>query len=367
MKDLQYWVWLNTVEAVGSRRFFQLLEKFHSPKAVWEASVEELSSVRELNKQVVNNIEISRKIFDLEAELEFAAKHDIVVITYEDARYPKLLKTIYDPPPVIYVKGNVDILQNMCISVVGSRKATVYGEMVTKKLVAGLVQHGIIIVSGLARGIDTFVHKAALAGNGHTIAVLGCGLDICYPPENKGLFEDIYNTGAVITTYPFGTKPQKHNFPARNRLISGISLGTLVIEAGKTSGALITVDFALEQGREVFAVPGSILSPSSIGANLLIKQGAKIVLDANDIIEELGLEESLTDKTRQEVVKGRIYEELNLEDRLVLEAVHAEPQHVDRITRETGLSIEQVISSLTRLELTGLVKGLQGQMFVRVY
>jgi DNA processing protein len=355
------------VDTVGSRRYFLLLEKFDSPKAVWEASVEELLSVRGLNKQVVSNIDRSRKGFDLQAELKVAREHDVAIIPYTDARYPELLRTIYDPPPVIYVKGNTDILQGVCIGVVGSRKATAYGEMVTRKLVTGLAQQGIVIVSGLARGIDSFAHKAALAANGFTIAILGCGMDVCYPPENKRLFEDICSRGAVITTYPFGTRPQKQTFPARNRLISGISLGTLVVEAGERSGALITADFALEQGREVFAVPGSILSLNSLGTNRLIKQGARVAVDASDIIEELGLKGPLTQRNECNSASEDITMELSLSERLVLNAVCLEPKHINRIVRETGLSTEQVSSSLIRLELAGQVKGLQGQMFARVY
>lgn len=366
MKELEYWVWLNAVEAVGSRRFFQLLEKFQSPKAVWEASVEELSNVPNINMQVVANIDNSRREFDLRAEFELAKKYDVEIIAYADGRYPELLRTIYDPPPVIYVKGDASILNEVCISVVGSRKATEYGRMVTNKLVTELVQEGIVIVSGLARGIDTYAHKAALESNGLTVAVLGCGIDICYPHENKGLFESICKSGAVMTTHPFGTRPQKHNFPARNRLISGISLGTIVVEAGERSGALITADFALEQGREVFAVPGSILSPASAGANRLIKQGARVVMDATDVLEELGLERRSGEERRVDSASEEIQIDLSLDETLVLNALCFEPKHVNTVVRETGLSTKQVSSSLVRLELAGMVKGLQGNMFVRV-
>ena len=281
---------LNMVEGIGSIRLKALLEEFKTPESIIKARFSDLIKVKGISKNIAENITSCESTYNIDKELELIKAQGVKVLTVFDKSYPKILKEIYDPPIVLYVKGTLSDKDALSLGVVGSRKCSQYGIKATKELVASLKDYEITIVSGLARGIDSVAHKAALENKLRTIAVLGSGLGCIYPLENAKLANDITLSGAVISEFPMRTKPLKHNFPRRNRIISGLSKGVVVIEAAQRSGALITVDFALEQGRDVFAMPGPVDSESSYGTNRLIKQGAKLIDSAKDILPELGLE-----------------------------------------------------------------------------
>lgn len=272
--DLTYWVALSSVEGVGSVSYRNLLAKFGSPDRVFEATRRELEQTAGLNHKTAGNIKDFRGWERARSECARAAQEGVSIITVKDPLYPERLRNIYDYPPLLYMKGTLQA-DDIPVAVVGSRSASPYGRYVTERLCRELALRGVTIVSGLARGIDTCAHRGALSARGRTIAVLGCGIDVIYPPENRKLHGSITDSGAVVTEYSFGTEPNRPNFPARNRIISGMSLGVLIVEAGEKSGSLITARCALEQGREVFAVPGSIDLPGSRGTNQLIRQGGK--------------------------------------------------------------------------------------------
>ncbi|MDD5038026.1 MAG: DNA-processing protein DprA, partial [Dehalococcoidales bacterium] len=274
----------------------------------------------------------------------------VKALTFHDPDYPARLKEIYDYPPLLYIRGSLIPQDEWCLSVVGTRRTTVYGRQVTEEIVADLVRSKITIVSGLAKGIDSVAHQSALESGGRSIAVFGCGLDTVYPSENANLARRIMQQGALISEYPLGTKPKAENFPRRNRIMSGLSLGVLVIEAGETSGAIITAHLALEQDREVFAIPGSILSPASKGTNKLIQEGAKLVRDSTDILEEL----NLTAVARQIEMKELI--PTSDTESLLLKQLGAEPTYIDQVCRSSGLPIATVSSTLAMMELKGLIK-----------
>ena len=288
MKNVEeklYWIWLSLIPNLGIKRKQILLARYKSPKKIYNASKEELLKINGLGEKLVETILDLKIRKNVNNHLKYLKENDIDIIPITDNKYPKILKEIYDPPISLYIKGNKEILNEKSIAIVGCRDATSYGKKVAKYFSYNLSKKGINIVSGLARGIDSYSHIGCIvANNGKTIAVLGNGLDIVYPKENKYLMQEIIRRGgAIISEYPLGTKPEKRNFPARNRIISGISDGVIVVEAKEKSGTLITVDFALEQGRDVYVVPGNIDSINSVGTNDLIKQGAKIVTTYKDI------------------------------------------------------------------------------------
>ncbi len=284
--NLKYWIALKAVEGVGCVGFRTLLTAFGSPEAVFRASASTLQVLPGIGPKTADEICSFTDWRKAEQEVAQAGTLGVTIITCQDPLYPKNLLNIYDYPPFLYMKGSL-CPEEIGVAIVGSRLASTYGRYVTEKLSRELALKGITIVSGLARGIDSAAHRGALAGKGRTIAVLGSGLDIVYPPENEALAADIAAQGALVTEYPFGTPPNAPNFPARNRLISGISLGVVVVEAGEKSGSLITARIASEQGRSVFAVPGAIESAGSRGTNRLIKQGAKLIENVEDILEEI--------------------------------------------------------------------------------
>ena len=275
LKNKKYWIWFSNIENLGHIRGKALLEKFKNPERIYNAKKEELKNIKCIGEKLVRNIlnnEIKEKV---NKDLEYMEKHNIEILTIEDEEYPVNLKNIYDYPFCIYIKGNKKILNEKCIGIIGCREYSKYGEKCAKYFSYNLAKKGNVIVSGLAKGIDSFAHQGAVYAKGKTIAVIGSGLDIIYPTENIKLANEIIkNNGAIISEYPIGTKPLKINFPARNRIISGISNSLIVIEAKKQSGTLITVDFALEQGKDIYVVPGNIDSINSVGTNDLIKQGA---------------------------------------------------------------------------------------------
>lgn len=280
----KYWIWFSLIESLGSIRRKILLEKFKDPKEIYYAKRENLENVKGIGEKIISNI-LNRDIKEkVNKDIDYMKKNNIDFITIKDKEYPNTLRNIYDSPLYLYIKGNKEILNENCISIIGGREYSIYGKKCTKYFSQNLAREGKVIVSGLARGIDSFAHEGALEVEGKTIAVIGSGLDIMYPPENIKLANKIVETkGAIITEYPMGTKPLKINFPARNRIISGISDKILVIEAKKRSGTLITVDFALEQGKDIYVVPGNIDSINSVGTNDLIKQGARLITNYKEI------------------------------------------------------------------------------------
>ena len=286
-KNIKYWIWISILsDKVSLSTLHNLYEKYKSPKRIWKLGKKELLNCK-VNITEIKEILKFEYRQNIENYIYYMQKNNIKILTLNDEKYPKKLKEIYEPPFVLFAKGDISLLNKNCLAIVGCRLCSSYGREQAQKFSYYLSRKNFVIVSGLARGIDTWSHIGCLKGKGKTIAVLGSGLDVIYPPENKGVFEAIAKSGLVISEYIVGTKPSPKNFPRRNRIISGLSKGVLVIEAKKRSGSLITVDIALEQGREVFALPGNVNSKNSEGTNELIKQGAKIVTNIDDIIEEL--------------------------------------------------------------------------------
>jgi DNA processing protein len=345
---------------IGSIRLGKLLEFFGKPEDTINAPREKLTRIFGIGEKIAEQIH-SFNIENLEKELLLAKKYRIRIMTQDDADYPQNLKNIYDPPIVLYVKGELKPEDNLAIAVVGSRRASFYGLNSAEKFSRQLAEKGLTIVSGMARGIDTYAHQGALKAGGRTIAVIGSGFRHIYPQENMGLAEKIAQNGAVVSEFPMNTEPFKQNFPRRNRVISGLSLGTLVVEAAQNSGALITADFALEQGREVFALPGKVDSGTSFGTNGLIKQGAKLVTSPEDILEELNLETNVSG------IKCHVSGENNttIEENSLYSLLSNEPVSVDELVEKTNLAIPCVSDILLRLQLKKLVQQLPGKQFVR--
>jgi DNA processing protein len=348
-RELSYWVGFNIIPGIGRVKFSQLEKYFGKLESAWQAGAADLKQAG-LDMHVIKSIQEMRPHIDLISEMERLEKAGVKVCTFHDDDYPARLREIYDYPPVIYLKGELTLQDEWCIAVVGTRRATVYGKQVTQEIVEGLARNKITAISGLARGIDTVAHRAALEAGGRTVAVCACGLDSVYPAENATLARSIAENGALISEYPLGAKPRPDNFPRRNRIMSGMSLGVLVIEADETSGAIITAHMALEQNREVFAVPGSILSPMSRGTNTLIQEGAKLVRNCTDILEELNLTANVQQLEMKELVPTTA-----TEDQL-LKQLGAEPVHIDEVCRGSGLPVATVSSNLAIMELKGLVR-----------
>lgn len=363
-KDISDWVRLNLIPGVGGAKYKKLLDYFGSPERVLLASRDELCLVEGVNEQTAKNIIEHRNKVPIEKELKLIQQCKIKLLVLADEDYPQNLKSIYDPPMLLYVKGNLKLQDNISIAIVGTRRATVYGKTVTEKISGDLGAKNITVISGMARGIDTQAHRGCLAKGGRTIAVLGSGLAHIYPPENRDLAEKIASQGAVISEFPMETKPDRGNFPLRNRVISGLSLGTVIIEAGEKSGALITTDLALEQGREVFAVPGNIFSRYSKGTHKLIKQGAKLVETADDIIEEIRVLEGLFKKKDLKSISTENHK-LNSDEQIVYDILELEPLHVDQICQRTQLPINKINQILFSLEMKGLARQLPGKNYIR--
>ena len=362
-QDTYHLVALTEVETVGPVMANRLLEYFKDPESVFRASEHDLMMIEGMTRQRVKKIKGFSDWKRVENILRVCEKKSIKIVDIFSKDYPEQLKNIADPPPVIYVKGKLTEEDRLAIAVVGPRRASTYGRAVTEDLVSELSFVGITIVSGMARGIDTVAHRTSIENNGRTIAVLGSGVDVPYPPENKTLLNNISLHGAVVSEFPPGTKPDRGNFPRRNRIISGLSLGVLVVEATTDSGSLITARFALEQNREVFAVPGKITSKLSAGTNELIKKGAKPVLKAEDIIEELSAEIKGILKQRD---RAREKITLTNEEATLLSLLSDKPVHVDDLTRQASLPLYRILGRLTSLELKGLVKQTAGKRFFKV-
>ena len=311
-----------------------------------------------LDLRTIESIVATRERLDLDRELRRVEEGGASLLTQEDDNYPALLRQVADPPPLLYVRGRVLPGDELSIAVVGTRRATVYGKQVCERLVTEIAGRGVTVVSGLARGIDAVAHRVALAAGGRTIAVVGCGVDVTYPPEHASLARDIVSNGAIISEYAMGSAPEAGNFPARNRLISGMTRSTLVIEAGETSGALITANFAVEQGRDVLAVPGSVLADGCVGTNRLIQQGAKLVLNANDIFDELNV------ATVGQQLEFRAVAPEDPIERSLLDHLSGEPSHVDEIVRQLNLPVATVSGALVMLELKGMARHVGGMNYV---
>ncbi len=357
MGSIEYWVGFNIVPAIGPAKVRALLDHFGDLETAWRADARALKQAG-LDRLAIRNLVRLRDQLDLEAEMDKLAKHQVTVLTWEDEAYPSLLKQIYAPPPVLYVRGQLLPDDEWAVGLVGTRRATVYGKQVARMLGQNLAQSRVTVVSGLARGIDSVAHQAALDAGGRTIAVMACGLDRVYPPEHRNMAHAIMERGALVSDYPLGTPPEGINFPPRNRIISGLSLGVVVIEAGRKSGALITAEFANDQGREVFAVPGNIVSRTSIGCNRLIHDGAKMVLDVQDILEELNLTMIEVQAQARDILPA------DETEAQLLDLVSDAPVHVDEICRQSQLPIHQVSSTLTMMELKGMVRQVGGMNYI---
>ncbi len=358
MSERKYWIGLSRVPGIGPARLQRLITHFGDARSAWEATPADLAAAG-LDPSVVEALGILRRTLDLDAELERLWRLGAKAITLADPGYPRLLREIDGAPPVLYVRGEIKEDDDLAIAVVGTRSPSAYGRQAARMLASELAGYSITIVSGLALGIDTEAHRAALSSGGRTLAVLGSGIDRIYPAENRSLAAKIVENGALVTDYPPGTKPDAFNFPSRNRIISGLSLGTLVVEAGPKSGALITAAFALEQGRDVFAVPGPITSPKSQGTNDLIRQGARITTSSSDILEELNLH------IVRKVPSGEALVPADGEEGLLLSKLGYEPLHIDELCRRVGLSAAKVGSLLAIMELKGLVSQVGPMEYVR--
>lgn len=362
-QDLFYWVALSLVPGVGSVLFKRLLELFERPEEVFRAPLKELLQVEGVGEKVVREIQKGPPEKGVEKELRLLQEVGGRILTIQDSLYPRRLKEIYDPPPVLYTRGEIKGEDDLALSIVGSRKTSPYGRWITEKISEEIARHGVTIVSGLARGIDSVAHIGAIAGGGRTLAVLGCGVDVVYPPENRTLYRQVIDHGAVLSEFPMGSPPEGMHFPRRNRIISGLSIGVVVIQASARSGSLITADYAIEQGREVFAIPGNIGADGSRGTNRLIKEGAKLVESSEDILEEILPQWK---REKESLLKVPSPEEgLPMEEKGIYQRLGDSPLHIDEIIRESRLDPGKVSSLLMNLEIKGLVVQWPGKCFTR--
>ncbi len=357
--DKRYWIGFNLIKGIGAVRLRALQAHFGDLAIAWQAPADALMAAG-LSAKIVERIMAIRATVDLDSLVERLNEQNIKVLTWDDPAYPLRLKEIDQPPPILYARGELTEDDSWAVGIVGTRRVTAYGRQVTEELGTFLAQNGVTVVSGLARGVDAIAHQAALRAGGRTLAVMGCGVDRIYPPENRQLAERIMQSGALVSDYAPGTPPESSNFPPRNRIISGLSMAVVVVEAGETSGALITAQFAVNQGREVFAVPGNILAPQSRGTNRLIQQGARPLLAAQDILDAL----NLTRVTEQRAVR-KVLPSDSVETQLMGVLSHV-PIHVDEIRNQTGLSMDRVSATLVMMELKGLVRQVGGMNYVSV-
>jgi DNA processing protein len=359
--DLRYWVALSVLPDIGPVLSKKLLSFFKTPEGIFGAGIDDLLSLEGIGINRARNIKGFSHWDIVDHQVKVSKNIGITIVNLHDPLYPEMLREIEDAPIVLYTMGNMQQQDRYAIAIVGSRKPSSYGISVAESIAEGLASMGFTIVSGMARGIDSISHRGALRGGGRTIAVLGSGLDVPYPSENKGLMDKITGSGYVISEFPPGTPPDKENFPRRNRIISGLSLGILVIEAAHDSGSLITAGYALEQGREVFAVPGNITSPASEGTNELIKRGAILTRKAEDVIEELApvLKGFMRSKEKSKI-------EVTNEEKILCNFLSGEPKHIDSISRESGLSTSKVLELLLGLELKGAIRQTTGNRFLLV-
>jgi DNA processing protein len=351
VNERKYWLGFSLVPGIGPKRLLLLTQAFGDLRRAWEASERDLRATG-LDSETMNSLLRTRARIDPDAEMAKIERVGASLLTPEDANYPSLLKNLPDPPLALYLRGTLTSQDDLALAVVGTRKATTYGRDAAAFFSRQLAQQGVTIISGLAHGIDSAAHRSALEAGGRTIAVLGCGIDRVYPSDHTELAGQITRQGALISEFPVGSKPEAKHFPRRNRIISGLSLGVLVVEAPEKSGAMITADQAAEQGREVFAVPGAIFSAASTGTNRLIQEGAKLVITVEDILDELNIARHKVEArvlTRQVAPAGSAEAPL-------LRFLSSQPLPVDELVRQSGLPTAEVLSALTLLELQGYVE-----------
>ncbi len=357
---------LLSIEKVGSTRIRSLLQKFKNFNNIFVSSLNEIANIEGIGLELAKRIKLAKQNQDvikksLESQLKKLKKLNAEIITYWDKEYPSLLKKIYDPPLILYIKGKFSEKDDYSIAAVGTRNPTNYGKIQTERFISELSKQGITIVSGLARGIDSIAHQTALKNGGRTIAIIGSGLDVIYPPENKNLFNKISENGVIISEFQLGTKPDAPNFPRRNRIISGISLGVIVFETAINGGAMQTARFALDQNREIFAIPGNLGVRQSEGTNLLIQRGeAKLVVNSEDILNELQIK--LKPIIGKNIPKPQ--NDLNVFEEKILNLLIENGQlHIDKISELTNFSTSDCLVSLLTLEFKGMVKQLPGKIF----
>lgn len=359
MDDKKYWIGFNLIKGIGAVRMQNLVAHFGDLESAWGADANELSESG-LGAKLVEKVISARKDINLDQVWARIEAQGIKIVTWADEAYPNRLREIDQPPPILYFRG--EYLQDdlFAVAIVGTRKVTAYGRQVTEEIASFLASNGITVISGLARGVDAIAHQTALKVGGRTIGILGCGVDKIYPPEHRGLAEQMMERGAVMSDYAVGTPPDASNFPPRNRIISGLSLAVVVIEAAETSGALITAEFAAEQGREIFAVPGSILAPQSKGTNKLIQNGALPLLTPDDLMQALDITRIGEHKSARKILPT---DEVEAK---VLNVLSSEPLHVDEIRNQAGLPIEKISATLALMELKGMVRQVGGMNYVSV-
>jgi len=371
---IKYILGLIVIPNLGRKRIFTLLNRFSTFEAIWQANKEELKEIKRINIEIINAILAGPNKKQIETLIEHIKELNAWVVINDGGEFPELLSSISDPPILIFGQGDYSVLKTPSIAIVGSRNATSYGKKMSFDIAYGLSEQGVTIVSGLAMGIDTQAHKGAIAAHGKTIAVLGCGLDFNYPKSNTEMRKCIIENGAIISEYLPGVRPNPGNFPNRNRLISGLSLGVVVVEASKKSGSLITASYALEQGREVFAVPGSVYSYKSYGTHWLIKQGAILVENAKDVLDNISPFHLLDCKstykgildTTKKNKKNFLLEQiggLSSDEKRLYEALEPYSQHIDDLSNKLNIPVSKVGALLVQLELKDLVISLPGQMY----
>lgn len=363
--ELESWIALNKISAVGPVKFKKFLDFFGTAQKTLAASAGDLMQVEGIEKKTAEAVVAGRESVDAVKEIEAAEKNGVEIIASFMDGYPAALKNIYGCPPVIYVKGHLEEKDAVAVGIVGTRKITAYGKTVCEYLSRAFAGAGITVISGLARGIDTVAHQTTVDENGRTVAVLGNGLLHHYPPENRKLEDKIAANGAVISEFDMHARPDKQNFPRRNRLISGLSLGVVVIEADEKSGALITARSAIEQGKDVFAVPGSIFSKYSRGPHILIKDGAKLVESVDDIISEVNVLKNFVKKTRDNLKVIKETKNLDGESAAVLESITYEPSHMDVLAQKLKMPVEKLSVIMLGLVMDGLVSELPGKTYMR--
>lgn len=362
MRDSRvYWIALNQIPGIGAVRFQNLLDYFEGDlERAWNADLLELQAAG-LSGRVTDNLINARNRLNLDGLWKRVENSGCTVLTWNDTNYPRRLRQISQPPPVIYCAGDYLEEDELAVAIVGTRRVTAYGKAVTEELASALARQRVTVVSGLARGVDAVAHQAALSAGGRTIAVLGSGVDNIYPPEHRNLAERITHSGALISDYALGTAPESSNFPPRNRIISGLSMVIVVIEAGETSGALITASFAADQGRDVLAVPGNITSPNSKGTNKLIRDGARPYLSVDDVIEALNLETVDAKKLARKTLP------MDDQERKIIDVIKANPMTIDEIAIQADLPVQSVSASLSMMELKGYVRNTGPMTYEQVF
>jgi DNA processing protein len=353
---------LNHLSHLGTRRISTLIAHYGSATATWQAYGEEYAQLLSLKKEVGEQLAQEKQALNPEAEWLKLEKNNIEIISLEAEEYPLLLKQIAYPPPILYYLGCLENIAGPAVAIVGSRRSTFYGQEVAGRLAGELAAAGIAVVSGMALGVDTAAHRGSLESGGKTAAVLGCGLDLCYPPQNRRLMEEIVSRGVIFSEFPLGTQPLAANFPQRNRIISGLTLGTVVVEATAKSGSLITANYALEQNREVFAVPGNIGSPYSRGCHRLIKEGARLVESAADVISELNLAEGQEEQLSLSLPQP----DLSEDESKLFQLIPYYPLHIDDLIQKSAFSAAAACSLLLSLELKKLIRQTPGKYFCRI-